>query len=855
MKAQHLWLALALGASWRAAGAPEFVPFVIPTASSNASLIARAWRPIGDRYDRVLARDGHFFVDGQRLRIWGVNTCYAANFPTREEACRISSRQAAAGINAVRFHHLDSESYPQGIWDPADPSKLSAEALDRLDYFLDQLARHGIYANLNLHVMRSHARAIKLPDADALPECDKMVGLFTPSLIEAQKRYARELLTHVNHYRGTRYADDPAVAFVEISNEDSLFMWGADAALRKLPPFYAGILQRAFVDWLSERYGSTDKLRLAWAAGSEPPGKDLLANGDFSQFDRRKAVPVGWGLDLHNGCALRLLPVPGTKGAVRVQVDKADDVSWHLQVWQDKLPIKAGKYYTLSFRARADEPRPVWSSVIQAHDPWRNLGWWREEQLTPEWREFRYGFAAGSGDDDSRLSFCVSAATSSVELADVRFFPGGPEGLRKSETLDAGNIALFADPETAVRRWDRLEFLARTEKAFHDGMRTFIKNDLGVKALVTGTIVFGPLSLYAQSDMDYVDGHAYWQHPRFPGRPWDMNNWTIEQQAMVDHSDESPLFRLAAQRLQGKPYTVSEYNHPAPNDYQAETVPMVAAFAAAQDWDGVWLFSYSHQAGDAGRDRINGFFDVDANPAKWGFVRAGAAMFREQLMGSLVDARIVPLSKAAGRLGDLAALQERYGHDLFRAVSEPEKMGWETLLKTRLTVSLTGARLIAGGATAPEEGIETRMRWTVGQAFSAQGPGAWVWVGHAGKAGGTSAVSLQSPSFAALTLTALDGLPLAQSSRILLTACGRCENAGMKFSADRRTVGRNWGSAPVGIQAVDAEVKLPPVTPGRWLCRVLGPDGQPTAEGEFDPEKPFELSSGNRTMWYLLIRQ
>jgi hypothetical protein len=77
----------------------------------------------------------------------------------------------------------------------------------------------------------------------------------------------------------------------------------------------------------------------------------------------------------------------------------------------------------------------------------------------------------------------------------------------------------------------------------------------------------------------------------------------------------------------------------------------------------------------------------------------------------------------------------------------------------------------------------------------------------------------------------------------------------MKFSADRRTVGRNWGSAPVGIQAVDAEVKLPPVTPGRWLCRVLGPDGQPTAEGEFDPEKPFELSSGNRTMWYLLIRQ
>jgi hypothetical protein len=60
------------------------------------------------------------------------------------------------------------------------------------------------------------------------PDYDKIVGIFTPALINAQKQYARDLLTHVNPYRGVRYADDPAVAFVEITNEDSLFMWGAD---------------------------------------------------------------------------------------------------------------------------------------------------------------------------------------------------------------------------------------------------------------------------------------------------------------------------------------------------------------------------------------------------------------------------------------------------------------------------------------------------------------------------------------------------------------------------------------------------------------------------------------------------
>jgi hypothetical protein len=34
---------------------------------------------------------------------------------------------------------------------------------------------------------------------------------------------------------GVRLADDPAVAFVEINNEDSLFMWGWEDKLRRLP--------------------------------------------------------------------------------------------------------------------------------------------------------------------------------------------------------------------------------------------------------------------------------------------------------------------------------------------------------------------------------------------------------------------------------------------------------------------------------------------------------------------------------------------------------------------------------------------------------------------------------------------
>ena len=236
---------------------------------------------------------------------------------------------------------------------------------------------------------------------------------------------------------------------------------------------------------------------------------------------------------------------------------------------------------------------------------------------------------AAEDDANARVNLSFGNDATTFYLANVEMRPGGQVGLAAGETLDANTVALFQENESQARVLDRMVFLAQTEKAYFDGMRRYIKEDLGCKALVTGTIVFGPLGLYAQSDMDFLDGHAYWQHPSFPGQPWDAGNWTVEQIAMTDHPEQSTLFGLAAQRLAGKPYTVTEYNHPAPSDYQVECVPMIASFAAAQDWDGIWLYTYSHSNGQWDRQVLYSYFDMDTNPAKWGLMRAGACDLRE----------------------------------------------------------------------------------------------------------------------------------------------------------------------------------------------------------------------------------
>jgi hypothetical protein len=130
-----------------------------------------------------------------------------------------------------------------------------------------------------------------------------------------------------------------------------------------------------------------------------------------------------------------------------------------------------------------------------------------------------------------------------------------------------------------------------------------------------------------------------------------------------------------------------------------------------------------------------------------------------------------------------------------------------------------------------------------------------VYVGHAGrfKADTQGKIVVIGPSFVALTVTALDEKWLDKSQKILVTACGRCENTGMKFSEDRRTVGTNWGSPPVQIEAVEGSLRLD----GRWICRALGPDGLPKHDVVVSTEAGqslLKLSPEYGTMWYLLTR-
>ena len=203
---------------------------------------------------------------------------------------------AKFGLNAVRFHFLDATwGTPRLInYESGDSRNWNADALDRLDYFIARLKEQGIYADLNLLVGRRFGVGDGV-DATVNQldwKAAHAIGFFHAPHMEAQKRYARQLLTHLNPYTKLTYVQDPAVALVEINNENGLIHTWMDGTFDALPDVFAPDLRNQWNQWL----GNDMPIRPRWPMPGEretnrwprrcsptPPGPELR------RLDRRAA--------------------------------------------------------------------------------------------------------------------------------------------------------------------------------------------------------------------------------------------------------------------------------------------------------------------------------------------------------------------------------------------------------------------------------------------------------------------------------------------------------------------------------------------------------------------------------------
>jgi len=835
--------------------APSWFPFVIPWDDATRTVTDLSYlnaSPAG-RNGRIVARDGHFVeaATGNRVRFLAVDIVGAAAFKSHDDAEKTAAHLAKLGVNLVRFHHLQASwAVDSGgsIWKKRRVYlELDPVQLDKLDFLFAAFKRHGIYSNLNLQTTRLYVPEMGFPKSVLkIPfELDKRIDKVDRKMIQLQKQYASGLLDRTNPYTGLRYRDDPSLAFVEINNENSLVGWPGEPVadqLNSLPePFRQEVVTR-WNEWLAKRYGGDANLKSSWSKGLEKLGPSVLtANSEWSTENQSNG-DVRFEIPNPNQTKA---PGLGEVASFRATVNSNSGPDWHVQLHLTGLELKEGHGYTLRFRARCSKPGTMTASAVIDQPDWHGLGLAEPVQIGADWRNYAIPFTAnGTVANHNRIGFAGGALRGVLEVEGLSLSNGVDAGPLLAGSLEKGNIPL---PKGGIhaRTDDFYRFLTETETAYSDEMRTYLRKDLGIKAnLIDTQVAWGGISsLVRERGSDYADNHSYWQHPSFPGQPWDSNNWNIGNTPMVDaildHADG--LTGLARFRFAGKPYTISEYNHPAPSDYRVEMMPLLASFAALQDWDALYLFEYGDFGTGKNNDQIGGYFDVGLDPVRAGFFPSAALIFRSGFVSPLEGYNLSVVSRERAVL----------------AISDPWSGRDYDPLTQRIAISIDGtSERLLGGSSSPVKLVKDRD----GAIFTIQEPKALVVVGHVAN----HTVHLKSPGagldvtfafgefgrgFGAATVT-----PIRQGG-YLLTIGSRAENQEMGWNAQRTTVGPNWGHGPVQAEGVPCDLRIGGV-PIRhaWSLDSTGKRLRELSLKTDTSGTSLSLASTDQTIWYELTK-
>ena len=196
---------------------------------------------------------------GEPVRFWAVNG------PSPDARDRAALREEARflakrGVNLVRIHG--------GYYDEA--GELQPEKVLRTIDSVEEFAAEGIYSHLSIYFP---LWLKPKPDTPWLAGYDGTKHpfaalMFDPRFQERYRSWWKALLTRESPRTGKRLVDDPAVAGLEIQNEDSFFFWTFNA--EAVPDPELRILEERFGKFLKTRYGSVDRALAKWGGVTTP---------------------------------------------------------------------------------------------------------------------------------------------------------------------------------------------------------------------------------------------------------------------------------------------------------------------------------------------------------------------------------------------------------------------------------------------------------------------------------------------------------------------------------------------------------------------------------------------------------
>ncbi len=236
------------------------------------------------RQDYVTVKEGHLYRHGERLKVWGTNVLfvgdkyhkdrYSTNYKSIDAAVE---RLDKLGYNGIRF-------WTRGWGKNLKYHKGDRSKVDYHDYFIYRLRQKGFViwvAGMNDHAIGRQVTAADVNVIDEPSTAEKWTQAVSDDKIlnnknmmiawdkRLRKLYLNNMkkyLCHYNQYSGMYAYEDPVFGTWELSNEE----WWISSMLagnwKTCPGFFRQQLITKWNQWLKEKYGTTENLRLNWTS-------------------------------------------------------------------------------------------------------------------------------------------------------------------------------------------------------------------------------------------------------------------------------------------------------------------------------------------------------------------------------------------------------------------------------------------------------------------------------------------------------------------------------------------------------------------------------------------------------------
>ncbi len=208
--------------------------------------------------------DGFVRGDGQAMRWFGVNAGPDVWMQSQDGVNYLARKLAKLGVNLVRLHGP--------LVKDGQPRQVDAQRLDAICYFIAACKQQGIYTTLSNYFplwFRING-AWGIADYDGTDKKHPFGAIYFDERLQAiQRGWLQQVLTHENPYTKVKLAREPALAAIEMVNEDSLFFWTFTP--ENIPPAQWRTLEGRFGKWLKQT--GPAKLLPAWNMTRDGLGK------------------------------------------------------------------------------------------------------------------------------------------------------------------------------------------------------------------------------------------------------------------------------------------------------------------------------------------------------------------------------------------------------------------------------------------------------------------------------------------------------------------------------------------------------------------------------------------------------